>query len=250
MGWFKKVVGAMPVVGPLLGAGADLIGGAMQNSARKKANRQNIALQKENQAWQERMSNTSYQRGTADMLKAGLNPMLAYSQGGSSTPTSSAATVEPTAAMGRAVTSAGSKAAQVLSLERMTIDNDIQRQHRLQEGLVTDQMKQKYGQADWTGQEIEQQRSDTSIKASTARIKEIEKEIAEQTQGANVQSAQKRAQILDQEVGINELRTILMKLDLPEAKAMAAWFDTVGAASPTAKAVMSITSWLKLILGR
>lgn len=65
----------------------------------------NSAEAAKNRAWQEQMSNTSYQRAVEDMRKAGINPILAYTQGGASTPSGAQGTIG-SASMGMAASSA------------------------------------------------------------------------------------------------------------------------------------------------
>lgn len=62
------------------------VGAYMSYKGQKSANKETGASTARQMDFQERMSNTSYQRGMEDMKKAGLNPMLAYKQGGASTP--------------------------------------------------------------------------------------------------------------------------------------------------------------------
>lgn len=65
----------------------------------------NSAEAAKNRAWQEQMSNSAYQRAVEDMRKAGINPILAYTQGGASTPAGAQGTIG-SASMGMASSSA------------------------------------------------------------------------------------------------------------------------------------------------
>lgn len=134
--------------GPIIGAGisalGSLAGGMISSGGQQAANDQNWRIAQMRQQFeseqaqkqmdfQERMSNTAYQRAMADMRAAGLNPILAYQQGGSSTPSgamasSSMSTMENAMeGVGAGVSSAGQLVRNALDMKNTVaeIDNKV-----------------------------------------------------------------------------------------------------------------------------
>jgi len=73
-------MGFFSTSGPaLVTGGLSALGGYFQGQASQASAKQQMKFQRE-------MSNTSFQRGMADLRKAGLNPILAAKVGGASTP--------------------------------------------------------------------------------------------------------------------------------------------------------------------
>ena len=96
-----SIVGAVTdPIGSIIGSGIGFLGQESANSSNTAASDKQMAFQKE-------MSSTAYQRAVEDMQKAGLNPMLAYSQGGASAPLGSMPNIQNSASgVGQGVASA------------------------------------------------------------------------------------------------------------------------------------------------
>lgn len=73
---------ALPILPLAIAGGAAALGYLGSREARGTS----LRVAREQMQFQERMSSTAYQRAMEDMRAAGLNPMLAYQQGGASTP--------------------------------------------------------------------------------------------------------------------------------------------------------------------
>lgn len=97
-----------------IGIGASVLGFLGQEET-NAANAQQASQQMD---FQREMSSTAYQRAVTDMKAAGLNPMLAYSQGGATTPGGAMATMQNSTA------SAAANASQVLQQRQIVASTD------------------------------------------------------------------------------------------------------------------------------
>jgi len=125
----------------------NLAGGFISSGGQQSANAQSAAYNaieaQKNRDWQERMANTAYQRAMADMKQAGLNPILAYQQGGAGIGSGAQASVKFENTMegiGHGVSSAGQAATRAIELQNVasqTNNNAAQTEVRKNEVELT-----------------------------------------------------------------------------------------------------------------
>lgn len=173
MGWLEVASIAAPFVSNLLG----------QNSARE-TNEKQIDLSRDQMAFQERMSNTSYQRAVADLKAAGLNPMLAYGQGGASTPSGAMPVLANPAIAGfQGATSAAQISQLIQAVSKTEAETkNVEMDTQVKEGMLVVQAAQAKQLLSSSGQ------LEALTKQVEVQSRKIEQEIAKLVQETNTET--------------------------------------------------------------
>lgn len=122
-------IGLKDVASPLIGAVGSLLGTNSSNNANvalmNQANAFNAAQTDKQMQFQKDMRATQYQTAVEDLKAAGLNPMLAYSQGGSGTPAGAAASSSPPPTRQNSISNAVNSALIAAQAQSQLVNNKL-----------------------------------------------------------------------------------------------------------------------------
>lgn len=204
----------IPIAAAAWGAGLSKIGTDQQN----EANAQQALL---NRNFQERMSNTQYQRGVADMRAAGLNPALAYQQGGASSPTGSSAPP-----MQNPLAGASSAAQNLLTIAAQTaqIENTQMDTHK--------KSVEAYATQVLAGYEAPNLEARTQLLIEQARGEQTVNVIRAEQLRADLRRSLAEGDLAEAKVASEKLRQLLDRLGIPEARASHDFYQGIGRYTP------------------
>ncbi|WNK14478.1 MAG: DNA pilot protein [Microvirus sp.] len=249
----------LPAIGNLLGGdfGQSLgsgynsyVAGQEARQGQEATNATNIAIADKQMAFQERMSDTAYQRQVLDMQKAGINPMLAATTGGGATTPAGANTrVENPVSTG--MSSALQSAQTLTALQQLkqsaaqidqtraetariqseTYDTTLNTAYRKEQ--LDNLRKDTYGKgiSNTRGQihanrEEKLNESDTNAKQAENALKEIAMDKAGMTFGADV--AQRKAE------------SKLTEMEIPKQRAESQFYEGLGKANPYLQLILQL----------
>jgi len=193
--------------GSAVGALGSAASGYLGFRGQQSANASNAQMAQQQMDFQERMSSSSYQRGVQDLRAAGLNPMLAYSQGGASSPGGS------TAQMGNEIGAGMSSA--LGAVQALTSIENVNSQ--------TDFTRAQTANALATAEKIQEEIGATSASAEYTR--DLARNVRAGLPGTEAESAYKRGSLQDRLKGTRS-HASLAEYELSGARNRSQYQDT------------------------